>query len=522
MYTDDEFATLVERETNKIELKSGASGKKLQEAFVAMSNTDGGTVFIGVTDERTVIGKRLDQGTDDAIHQAAQDARDLGPYTVREVKVGDRTVVAIDVAQRIDTVSQTSDGRVLVRRGARNVALFGRELFELMSIRTHTPYERTPLPVPLSSIDSGVLRSVVDSYGWPSTAWEPHAKTRGLLTSDGHSLTVAGALVLTSPDLSLDASKFHIDIRSYTRDQGTSYVRREVVTGTLQHQVETATEYVLREIGTELVVTGSRRHDLSRIPSRVVRETVANAAAHRDYSIDAMPIVIEVRPSFVSVASPGSLPDPVTVESLREAQSARNHAVIDVLRRFGLAEDSGQGIDVMQDDMRLELLDEPVFRETRDSFIVTLRLSGQVSATERAWLAEHEHRGDLDRQDRSLLVETLRNDHINNGVARAILDIDSTEARARLRRLRDLGLLEQHGARGGAYYTLGILGPERSTQQIVLDAARDEPLTNQRVRELTGIDRGEALSLLRRLVREGRLRQEGQRRGTRYTLPTDR
>ena len=102
MYTDDEFATLVERETNKIELKSGASGKKLQEAFVAMSNTDGGTVFIGVTDERTVIGKRLDQGTDDAIHQAAQDARDLGPYTVREVKVGDRTVVAIDIEVRND------------------------------------------------------------------------------------------------------------------------------------------------------------------------------------------------------------------------------------------------------------------------------------------------------------------------------------------------------------------------------------------------------------------------------------
>lgn len=68
------------------------------------------------------------------------------------------------------------------------------------------------------------------------------------------------------------------------------------------------------------------------------------------------------------VTSPGALPAPVTVATLRDAQAPRNHRIIDVLRRFGLAEDSGQGIDVIQDGMRLELLDEPVSKRRTPRF----------------------------------------------------------------------------------------------------------------------------------------------------------
>jgi predicted HTH transcriptional regulator len=58
---------LVERETDQVELKTGVSGDKVQEAMVAFSNADGGVIFIGVQDDRTIVGRALDQGTDDAI-----------------------------------------------------------------------------------------------------------------------------------------------------------------------------------------------------------------------------------------------------------------------------------------------------------------------------------------------------------------------------------------------------------------------------------------------------------------------
>lgn len=157
------------------------------------------------------------------------------------------------------------------------------------------------------------------------------------------------------------------------------------MSGPVQHQVSAAAGLVTRFVGIEMVITGPRRHDVPRLPSRVIREVIANAVAHRTYELDATPIVIEVRPGSVTVTSPGALPEPVTVATLRQARAPRNHTVIDVLRRFGLAEDSGQGIDVVEDNMRMELLAEPGFDAAPDSFAVHLPLTGLVSTTERGW-----------------------------------------------------------------------------------------------------------------------------------------
>jgi ATP-dependent DNA helicase RecG len=193
-----------------------------------------------------------------------------------------------------------------------------------------------------------------------------------------------------------------------------------------------------------------------------------------------------------------------------------------VLRRFGLAEDSGQGIDVIEDNMRMELLAEPVFDAAPDSFAVHLPLTGLVSTTERGWLAEFERAGQLRADERILLLTVAREERVTNARARDVLGVDSTEARSRLQRLRDAGIVVQHGTRGRAYYSLGALDPDRTDQQVVLELASSEPMTNERVRQVTGLDRVAARSLLRRLVDEGHLVQNGERRATYYTLPKAR
>lgn len=518
-YTTEEFQEVVELETDDVELKVGLGTKPLQEVLVAMSNTDGGSIYVGVTDKRVVEGRKRDQGVDDTVHEAALAAKNIGRYAISEISVGGIPVVVIDVDARPDEVAQTSDGRVLRRQGGRNVPVFAAELWTLMSSRALRRYEHADSHVSIDEVPEAIAAAVADAHGWPEGYDRPTRWTeRNLLHQSGR-LTVAGALVLTDPSSALEAAKFAIDIRSYEADETVSYVRRETIDGPVQMQAERATDWILRDIGTEIVVTGPVRHDVPRLPRRVVREAVANAVAHRDYAIDRTPIVVEVRPTFVRIVSPGRLPPPVTVMTLREAQSPRNHTVIDVLRRFGLAEDSGQGIDVIQDGMRFELLAEPEFEESDESFVLTLRLGGQVSATERAWLAEFERRGELQSRDRLLLLTALRDERVTNTRAREVLGVDSVEARTRLQRLRDAGLLDQHGTRGRSYYTLATIGPERSVQTILLDAARDAPLTNHRVRDLTGLERVPARRLLRTMVDEGQLVQFGERRATKYTLP---
>lgn len=517
--TADEFQRLVELESDTVELKTGLGQKPIQDVLVAMSNTSGGNVYVGVSDAREIVGKKRTQGTDDVIHEAARTAHNVGRYDINEWTIGGTPIIVITIAARHDEVAQTSDGRVLVRQGGRCVAVIGSDLWPFIAQRTLRRYEHADSHVPTRMVDPTIAIEVADAHGWPSGAdQEQRWHERGLLAASG-SLSIAGALVLTDPHESLGAAKFHVDIRAYENDETESYVRRELATGPVQRQAEVATDWVMRDIGTEMVVTGARRHDVPRLPRRVVREAVANAIAHRDYSKDHAACLIRIRPSAVSITSPGRLPSSVTVATLRESQAPRNHTIIDVLRKFGLAEDSGLGIDIIQDDMRHELLEEPRFIEGADSFTVELPLKGVVTATERGWLAEYERRGDVAPGDRALLLAAIRTGEVTNARARELLGIDSVDARNRLSRLVRAGLLERHGARGRSYYTPQLEGPTRSSEQVLLDAAAEAPLTNARVRELLGLTREQALTILRQMVREGSLQQTGNRRGTKYVLP---
>lgn len=526
-----DFERLVARETDRIERKSGIGQKPIQEALVALSNSEGGAIFVGVTDDGGVIGRRFDQGVEDAVHEAALAARDLGRYRVFPVDVEGTTVVAIAVDRRVEGFAQTSDGRILVRRGGRNVSMYGPELARFISERSFRRFELAEAgDLDWADGERELIGELCSAYGWSprSKGLRQRLYERGLVSDDGR-LTIAGALFLTDPATSLRQSKAMVEIRRYPAGE-TEYDRREEFGGPLHHQVSEATTFVVGELGSDLVVTGLYRHDLPRLPEVVVREAIANAVAHRSYETTGTAIVVEIRPDRVVVTSPGGLPEPVTVENLRQAQSARNQNVIDVLRRFKLAEDAGRGVDVMQDTMEEALLDPPRFEDMGHAVRVSLPLQGPITPRERAWVADLQQRGEIRGIDRLLLVHAARGERLTNSRAREILQLGRAETRDALQRLRDSGLLEQHGTRGGATYTLAeeVAPPaafrlsQDELEAAVLKAAQEGPLTNTIIRELTGLSRSAALALARRLVREGRLRKVGERRGTRYFVRRER
>lgn len=201
--------------------------------------------------------------------------------------------------------------------------------------------------------------------------------------------------------------------------------------------------------------------------------------------------------------------------------------MISVLRRAGLAEDAGRGIDVMVDAMRSELLDPPRFRDLGHAVEVFLPVRSAVTVAERAWVREIEARGLIQPTDRLILVHAARGERLSNSRVRELLSIDSADARQALGRLRDAQLLEQHGTRGGATYVLaealgapaGLHLSPAGLEDLLVEMAAEEPLTNISVRQRTGLDRAQALRVLDSLVASGRLKRVGERRGTRYVVP---
>ncbi|MGH2845106.1 MAG: ATP-binding protein [Thermoleophilaceae bacterium] len=519
--TAADFAREFRAEGDTVEFKSGISSKQLQETVVAFSNARGGVVLVGVGDDGVVRGRALDAGTADAIHQVMRDVHDPGRYELHQLLVDERPVSVVAVARRREGFAQTSGGVVRMRRGTRDEALFGAELRRFINERSPVRFETTRTQVRLDAISAPLGAELSEAFGWSQQNLIERLEEAGY-AEEGY-LTVAGALYLLdepTPEL----GKTFVEILRYRDDESVDYDRRDELGGPLQHQLRESVERVMDELGTELVVVGVRRYELARLPEVVVREAVANALAHRSYEINRTPVRIEIRPSVVRVVSPGGLPEPVTVQNMREASAPRNIAVIRALRRFGLAEDAGRGIDVMQDVMQEEMLDPPRFEDHGHEVVVDLPIRSAVAPVERAWIRELERRGTLAGPDRVVLVRAARGEALTNARVRAILQVDAAEARDVLQRLRDERFLEQHGQRGGAtYYLSGSLRPPAGLRlgpdelaDLVEGLADDGPITNSAVRKATGLDRNESLAILDRLVKDGRLIRTGQRRGTKY------
>jgi ATP-dependent DNA helicase RecG len=524
-----DFATAFPGESDFIELKTGLSPRRVQETAVAFSNADGGVYIVGVEPDGRIVGVTQPGEKAKDIHQAMRDVRDPGRYDVHGLQADDRTVLVLAVARRHEGFAQTSSGAVLVRRGASNVPLLGAELSRVLAGRAFQSFELTPTTAVFpDDVDDGLLRQMAETYGWRAGApVEDLLGEEGFLTVEGGSsvLTVAGSLLLLTDPGSVGGRPF-VEIRRYAADQADPD-RVWRIDGPITRQVEEATTAVVEELGSVSVIVGARRVDMPKIPPRVVREAIANAVAHRSYENAGSSVRVDLTPTHVSVTSPGVLPEPVTIENIRFQQAARNDRVLGALRRFGLAEDLGKGVDRMQDDMAADLLDAPEFSQDGSFFTVTLRLGGVVTPRERAWVRELVRSGQVDPRGAAIVVAVARHGDTSNGEVRALLDIDSVEARSLLQSLVNSGVLTQRGKRGGARYELApeigiptnIRHTDAELDEVALQLARSGPLTNARLRDETGADRQVALRVLRRLMDAGKLVQRGTKRGTRYELP---
>ena len=523
--TRAEVAVAFPTESALVERKKGAGREPLTETVVSFSNTDGGIILIGVSNDGEVVGRELTQGLEDDLHEMIGYVSNPGRYSIHALDVEGTRITVVAVSKRSDGFAQTSDGRVLVRLGTRDQALFGPDLQQFLNARSLERFESTDTQIPMEQASKALVKRVADAFGWSGSASFPERlKECGLAAhvGSGYTLTVAGALhLLPKPEETL--GKTYIEVLRY-RDGDENYDRRIQIGGPLREQVERTTQLISDEVGNEVVVLGVHRHELPRLPRRVLREAIANAVAHRSYELDGVAIRVEIRPDAVVITSPGTLPEPVTIENIRDQASARNANVIRVLRVFNLAEELGLGVDVMQDTMRDELLDPPIFSDTGSAVRVRLPVRSAVAPSERAWVREVQQRGLIESSDRILLVHAARGEVLTNALARELLRVDKDQARTALQRLRDTGFLVQRGERGGAIYVLdrsleppaGLrLGPDE-LEDLVIEMARERPLANADVRERTGLDRTQTLELLAKLVQEGRLERSGVRRGTRY------
>lgn len=280
---------------------------------------------------------------------------------------------------------------------------------------------------------------------------------------------------------------------------------------------------------------------LFRVPVPMVdmaafREAVANALIHRDYHrLGAVHVRLE--DDALAVSNPGGLVDGVTLANLLVTEPRpRNRALADAMKRVGVVERSGRGVDTIFRGMLKFGRPSPDYSRT-DAHNVVVRLPTEPADLDfRRLVVEEERRRGAELPIDSLIaLAAIR--ELKRVTAEELADRiqrDAASAKRTLEALTEAGLVEAHGTTRGRSYTLSVTvyraagdkaGYTRQAgftalqhEQMVLSYVRQHgQIKRAEVMELCRLSEDQAKKLLVRLRDEGQLIQHGERRGTHYT-----
>ncbi len=128
---------------------------------------------------------------------------------------------------------------------------------------------------------------------------------------------------------------------------------------------------VIAVLPTNEVIERALRKTVPMFPPLVVREVVANALIHQDFSVTGTGPMIEVFDDRMEITNPGR-PLVPTDRLLDQPPRSRNEKLASLMRRFGICEERGSGIDKVVFQIELFQLPAPLFEVPGESMRVVL------------------------------------------------------------------------------------------------------------------------------------------------------
>ncbi|WFP49288.1 crosslink repair DNA glycosylase YcaQ family protein [Methylomonas sp. EFPC3] len=279
---------------------------------------------------------------------------------------------------------------------------------------------------------------------------------------------------------------------------------------------------------------GLFRVPVPKVDLGAFREAVANALIHRDYhKLGAVHVRLEE--DALVVSNPGGLVDGVTLSNLLTTEPRpRNPALADAMKRIGVVERSGRGVDTIYRGLLRFGRPAPDYQRT-DAQNVVLRLPTAEADLDflKLVVEEENRRNGVLPVDSLIALATLRElkrlsaDELAKHIQR-----DAASAKRTLEALIEIGLVEAHGNNRGRNYTLSAnLYADKAayTRQAGFTSIQNEQMVLSYVRQHGQIKRADvmdlcrlsgdqAAKLLKKLKSAGALVQTGDRRWAVYTL----
>ncbi len=543
-----EFA-LPTKETMEIEFKSDVkklSDGDLIDAVVAFANTAGGTIYLGIEDDGTVTG--LHEQHRDATQLAALVAnRTVPPVSVRvELVPAEQPVLLIHVPKSRSVVA-SSNGKMQRRRlkadgDPENIPMYPFEIATRLSELSLLDFSAQPVPgaryEDIDPLERERLRKIILAYNGEKYLLdltdEELDKALQLVVTAGEDLipTYTGLLLLGKKE---KLKEFMPTAESgFIMMRGTEVVTNESFFLPLLAAIEKMTDFVSARNITQEMEMGMFRISIPDFDPRAVREAIVNAFVHRDYT-QLGRVLVRIDADGLSVGNPGGFIEGVSYHNILTVEPhGRNPVLADALKRIGLAERSGRGVDRIFEGSLIYGRDLPDYSESTTRNVKLFIPRGAPDKRLVSLISDEQKRLGSPLPLNSLFVLNVLKNNRRMTLAEISEECAIPEAklRATLERLNESGLVDAIGNGRGRAYVLSLKAyrdPIQYVRQTDIDVVRHKELvltlarkkdciTRKDVIELLHVSGPQAYRLLKKLVDEGSLIASGSTSAAKYMV----
>lgn len=391
------------------ELKDASRGfpKATPESISAFANTHGGTIIFGITEKGFHAIESLDVKTIQA--HCAQALRELvEPPLAADILVlsyEDTPVVVLNVPEAparqkpcyIRKLGQVHGSYIRTGDGDHKLTLY--EIDRLVENQQRTARHDSAM-VPDATMDdldeqlvsSWIARSRRMASGrLQSMDNEALLANRRIIVYDSRGIprpTLAGLMALGTfpqkffPRLSVAFTCYPSSRKGELSSRGERFIDYATIEGSVPVMISETLRAVERNMRHGAIVHGALRENVPDYPLAAVREAVANALMHRDYSPEgqASPVAVDLYPDRLELSNPGGLYGSLTVSMLGQRGStvSRNQFLSRILEDTPytepdgttghVVENRGSGYPIIQNELAHALMANPVISSGLDEF----------------------------------------------------------------------------------------------------------------------------------------------------------
>jgi predicted HTH transcriptional regulator len=125
---------------------------------------------------------------------------------------------------------------------------------------------------------------------------------------------------------------------------------------------EDLVRFVDAQLPQNQVIEEALRKEQKLVPMVVLRELIANALIHQDFTVGGTSVMIEVYADRIEISNPGEAIVPP--DRFIDGYLSRNEVLADLMRRFHICEEKGSGIDRVVSAAEVYQLPAPDFRSS--------------------------------------------------------------------------------------------------------------------------------------------------------------